>query len=423
MIRLLQGDCRAVLATLPARSVQMCVTSPPYFGLRDYETGTWEGGDPACGHVVGEMRRGLGLATSAASTRGGGHKAAETADIQARALCPHCGAARIDLQIGLEESPEAYVAELVAVFREVRRVLRDDGTLWLNLGDSYASRANGSLGKGSHLEGSTKGHAEFRRAHALRSRVGQSSNLSNGAGDLPRARMPAGLKHKDLIGIPWMVAFALRADGWWLRQEIIWHKTQPMPESVEDRCTKAHEHVFLLSKSATYYYDAEAIAEPTSPDTHARAKRGRKNPGTYPGGHTIAEGPPSAGRRPGVGPKAAAVDENVHGRVRANADFQARISQGIPTMRNKRSVWSLGSEGFPEAHFATYPTKLVEPCILAGSPKGGVVLDPFHGAGTTALVADRLGRDCIGIDLSSKYIDMQRRRLHKDAGLYLEVSE
>ncbi len=299
MVKLLIGDCRDLLKTLPSGSVHCCVTSPPYFGLRDYG-------------VAG--------------------------------------------QIGLEQTPDEYVAEMVTVFREVRRVLRDDGTLWLNLGDSYAGSSIAGAprvgivpGEGGKLQGRNR----------------------NGLGAID------GLKHKDLIGIPWRVAFALQADGWYLRQDIIWHKPNPMPESVTDRCTKAHEYVFLLSKSARYYYDHEAIKEPA-----------------------IAPG------------------------VRVATPYTANAVGSTSTTpyngnqkdtRNKRSVWTVNTQPYSGAHFATFPQKLIEPCILAGCPAGGTVLDPFGGSGTTGAVASANGRSAILIELNSKYAELVNDR----CGLFL----
>lgn len=230
-VSILVGDCREMLQGLADDSVHTCISSPPYYGLRDYGTATWIGGDPDCKHRSPTMRGGRNetrpqLAGSAATN-------SAQLLLAHRSACGKCGAVKADRQIGIEQSPEAFVAELVAVFREVRRVLRPDGTLWVNIGDSYASRPNGSVGKQSRLEGARSSHDQFRVAHALR-----------------KPGIPAGLKHKDLIGIPWMLAFALRADGWCLRQEIIWNKPNAMPESVKDRCTKSHETIFLLSKSA-----------------------------------------------------------------------------------------------------------------------------------------------------------------------------
>ena len=267
-VNLVLGDCRNVLPTLPAGSVHCCVTSPPYFGLRDY-----------------------------------GH----------------------ENQIGLERTPEAFVQELVEVFREVRRVLRDDGTLWLNLGDSY-NAYNANRGASTSISDGTagRGHPTHRRGLTTPT-----------------------LKNKDLIGIPWRVAFALQSDGWYLRQDIIWHKPNPMPESVTDRCTKAHEYLFLLSKGARYHFDSEAIKEP--------ATKG--------------------------------------------------------ATRNRRSVWSVTTKPFKGAHFATFPPDLIEPCILAGCPAGGTVLDPFMGSGTTAAVSLQHGRQFVGVELNPEYLELARRRV------------
>jgi DNA modification methylase len=301
-VRILVGDNRARLRELPDQSVQMCVTSPPYFGLRDY-----------------------------------GH----------------------DGQIGLEATPDAFVAELVGVFREVKRVLRDDGTLWLNLGDSYTGAANsGGANKND-------GGPAYR------------------VGNLP-PKQGNGLKSKDLIGIPWRVAFALQADGWYLRSDIIWHKPNPMPESVTDRPTKSHEYIFLLTKSEWYYYDAAAVAEP--------AQDGAK---AFNGSPTYADG-----------------DRNDAGRRDKNA---------IET-RNKRSVWTVSTSPYKGAHFATFPPALIEPCIKAGSREGDVVLDPFGGAGTTGLVADRLGRSSVLCELNPTYAKMAADRITQDNPMFTQVN-
>jgi DNA modification methylase len=309
-VRILNGDCRDVLASLPAESVHCCVTSPPYWGLRDYG-------------VAG--------------------------------------------QIGLESTYQDFVAQMVAVFREIRRVLRADGTLWLNLGDSYAASR-------SYQVTDNKNPA-----------VGPTRHLGC-------AVPPAGLKQKDLVGIPWRVAFALQADGWWLRQDIIWSKPNPMPESVTDRCTKAHEYVFLLSKSERYYFDQKAIAEPA-----VKAGQVLHSHGT--GAKDRQDVSDTNDRRTRIG--------------------LANWDQAQPDTRNKRSVWEVATAPFSEAHFATFPPALIEPCILAGCPKGGTVLDPFGGAGTTGLVADRLHRDAILIELNPAYADMSRKRIIGDAPLFV----
>lgn len=308
MNKILLGDCLDTLKTLPDQSVHCCVTSPPYFGLRDY-----------------------------------GH----------------------DGQIGLEQTPEEYIAKLVEVFREVRRVLRDDGNFWLNLGDSY--------------------NAAGRSGHGTRQGAKQGTNRASANGSDHTRPTVANLKPKDLIGIPWMAAFALRADGWYLRQDIIWHKRSPMPESVTDRCTKAHEYVFLFAKSEKYYYDHEAVKEP-SVDYLKSGPRERNI---------------SKGLRP---------DE-----MKALGGGQLPTSES----RNRRSVWSIASQPYSGAHFATFPEALITPCILAGCPADGVVLDPFMGAGTTALVAVKNGRRYLGCELNPEYIKIAEKRIQKECGLLL----
>lgn len=300
-VTLYNRECLAGLRELPDQSVQTCVTSPPYFGLRNY------------GHLE---------------------------------------------QIGLEPTPDLFVAKMVEVFREVKRVLRDDGTLWLNLGDSYASSSSAG--------DKVFGNPEF-----------NANRPSRAATKTAAKTIPPGLKPKDLIGIPWRVAFALQSDGWWLRQDIIWAKPNPMPESVTDRCTKAHEYIFLLSKSARYFYDAEAVSE-----------RSNWMPGGYAGNpsRAMAMGrKPSGNEKPGANPQG---KEN----------------------RNRRSVWSVASKPYAEAHFATFPPELITPCILAGSPVDGVVLDPFSGSGTTLQVAKDLGRKAIGFELNPDYCKIIAKR-------------
>jgi len=274
-------------------------------------------------------------------------------------------------EIGLETTPEAFIAELVAVFREVRRVLRDDGTLWVNIGDSYGA-SSGDTMSGFNARYSGTGLDGGKQA--------QTAASAKAAGKVERR---TGTKPKDLIGIPWMLAFALRADGWYLRQDIIWHKPNPMPESVTDRCTKAHEYVFLLSKSAKYYYDAAAIAEA----------------GVYPAGTKGAKGSSERFNTPGVNSRPP----------------EYKIYSGT---RNKRSVWTVATQPFSGAHFATFPPALIEPCILAGCPAGGTVLDPFGGAGTTGLVADRLQRSAILIELNPAYAAIASDRITDDAPLF-----
>jgi DNA modification methylase len=308
------GDCIESMRTMPDASVHTCVTSPPYFGLRDY-----------------------------------GH----------------------DGQIGLEQTPDEYVAKMVDVFREVRRVLRDDGTLWLNLGDTYAADRGGTTPPAQTVAGGVGG------------RGGQKERRGQAEGYNPtRGCTRYGLKHKDLIGIPWRVAFALQAGGWYLRQDIIWHKPNPMPESVRDRCTKAHEYIFLLSKSPRYYFDAEAIKEPAI-YAPGKTKEVERKKGYY-GGKWAA---PSDGSR-------------------NDGAFKA-----IRETRNRRDVWTVATRPYKGAHFATFPPDLIKPCILAGCPEGGTVLDPFGGAGTTGLVATQAGRNAVLCEINPEYVEMARARI------------
>jgi DNA modification methylase len=357
---LLQGDVINQLKTLPDESVQCVVTSPPYYGLRDYGTAKWEGGDPECEHNPQKPDGGDRSDRTLPLGRGECYKD----------ICGKCGAIRIDNQIGLEPTPEAYVAKLVEVFREVRRVMRADGTLWLNLGDSY----NGSGGE--HKPGG-KNDAGFQYANEERqlSKHVQAKYIDN-------------LKPKDLIGIPWRVAFALQADGWWLRQDIIWAKPNPMPESVTDRCTKAHEYIFILTKSARYYYDAEAVKELANYDG--------RNDEFFKGAIKSYDGVMPDGQ-----PQSFA--RNGHTRWNKNDDGER--------VRNLRSVWTIATHPFKEAHFATFPPAIPERCIKAGSKAGDLVLDPFAGAGTTLFVAVELGREAIGIELNPDYCDMIHKRL------------
>jgi DNA modification methylase len=440
VVRVLTGDCRAILPTLPSESVHCVVTSPPYWGLRDYGTATWEGGDPNCDHSP--ERRGSRFATPVSAKQ-----VSNTGSGSAARFDCDCGARRIDAQLGLEGSLSEYIEAMRGVFREVWRVLRADGTLWLNMGDCYAAAQNGRSARDTKVYGSD--NRTFR--------------------DKPFSTIGNGLKPKDLCGIPWRVAFALQEDGWYLRSDIIWSKPNPMPESVTDRPTKAHEYVFLMSKLERYFYDAEEIAEESIyGEIDARADKGR-----------IAYG----GKRNG--------DDGT-----GQESFVSILQK-----RNKRTVWEIPTAPFPEAHFATFPPALIEPCIKAGCPhkccakcgapwvreieaesadgrrailrngraydsegrplagdnmidagvrgsfnvgdKGtltrttvgfspscscnaatvaGTVLDPFGGAGTTGLVAARLRRDAILIELSPTYAAMAKKRIADDAPLLAQVA-
>ena len=294
--RILIGDCIESMRALPDQSVNCCVTSPPYFGLRDYG---------------------------------------------------------VDGQIGLEKTPEEYVAKMVNVFREVRRVLRDDATLWLNLGDSYAT----------------------------------------GRFQPERVGTPAGYKTKDLLGMPWRVAFALQADGWYLRQDIIWHKPNPMPESVRDRCTKAHEYIFMLAKSPKYFYDHRAMQEPC-----VKGAAGSEFHTGKTGEHQLGRSSTKPRKNESLG-------------KRTVTGFQDRWDSAHGETRNRRDVWTVASQPFKEAHFATFPPALIEPCVLAGCPVGGVVLDCFGGSGTVGMVAAKHGRKYILCELNPEYGKMSERRI------------
>jgi len=323
---LYRGDVLDVLSQLPEQSVHTCITSPPYWGLRDYGT---EG------------------------------------------------------QIGLEKTPQEYVVKMVDVFRTVRRLLRDDGTCWVNMGDSYWG------GKGSNnlrwSQGNTDRDTLSGEQHNILAR--------------PQDGKHETLKPKDLCGIPWRVAFALQDDGWYLRSDIIWNKPNPMPESVTDRPTKAHEYIFLLSKNQKYYYDAEAIKEPQSPHTLKAFKNG-----------VIPRGPKSVNN-----------PTNIKQGITKQAMTEGKIWQADVGGRNKRTVWTVATKPYSEAHFATFPPDLIKPCVLAGCPVQGVVLDPFMGSGTTAIVAQQNDRRWVGVELSLEYCDLAKKRITKEAGQYSQM--
>ena len=344
-VRILNCDVMDGLRQLPDESVHCVVTSPPYWGLRDYG---------------------------------------------------------VDGQIGLEASPAEFVARMVEVFAEVRRVLRKDGTCWVNLGDTYHNAdkwGGGGANTGKHTKAPDGDVASWK---AVRRKWG---------------KVP-GLKPKDLVGIPWRVAFALQADGWWLRQDVVWHKPNPMPESITDRCTKAHEYVFLLTKSERYFYDTDAIREMRTSDEDAIGFRGGSYVGGEPGKRTTTGN--KRVKVPGGWDRGEGGHGTIHRSGRTSAEYQeAQVKGG----RNKRSVWTIATSPFPEAHFATFPPELPEICIKAGCPKGGTVLDPFGGAGTTGLVADRLQRHAILIELNPEYASMAERRINGDRGALLNFLE
>jgi len=371
MLQILTGDAVNMLRTLPDESVNCCVTSPPYYGLRDYG---------------------------------------------------------VDGQIGLETTPEQYIERLVEVFSEVRRVLRSDGVCFVNVGDSYAGR-----GKGSNPDGTP-------HPSTLLGKQGTNTETVTGI-NKPQKAYAIGLKPKDLIGIPWMLAFALRADGWYLRQDIIWSKPNPMPESVRDRCTKSHEYIFLLTKSARYWYDAEAIQEPIADSTAGDSRlyrdgydTGRPERG-FPGSAQHGSGllVPKSWKgsefhdgknlinHPNVGMKRSGNKERKQRPCAGvlNIGAQAGSVPGEGLTRNRRSVWNITTKPYKDAHFATFPPKLPRICIMAGCPVGGVVLDPFAGSGTTGAVAIELGRRAVLIELNEKYVDMIKRRTKTTIGMAL----
>ena len=363
-----QGCVLNVLPTLEAGSVHCCVTSPPYWGLRDYGTADWEGGDPGCDHIKSKsLKRDCSGGVGGGRDKGtrGEQPSSSSPTIQYRAACGKCGATRRDSQLGLEPTPELFLERMVQVFREVRRVLRDDGTLWLNMGDSYAG-----------YWGDKKAREEGRPSSA------DTNGWTNGFNMNARPQFDnlrqSGLKPKDLCGIPWRLALALQADGWYLRADIIWAKPNPMPESVTDRPTKAHEYVFLLTKQGRYYYDAEAVREESTKSLNATC--GSK---IYRDGKRMRNG------------------------------INGTLGPGNPAGRNSRSVWNIPTQSFPEAHFATFPEELPRRCIAAGCPEGGTVLDPFAGSGTTVAVAARMGRRGVGIELNPEYVALAEKRIRQ----------
>jgi DNA modification methylase len=388
--RILIGDVRTRLADIPDNTIQACITSPPYWGLRDYGTATWEGGDSSCDHL------GKPMATKANINRncgtGNDVKNASAREFY-KETCGKCGARRIDSQIGLEQTPDEYVAEMVAVFREVRRVLKDDGVLWLNLGDSYAT-VSGGMEQLRKLAGDTPNYG------AIKYSDGYAGVKKSGK---KTAQKLSGLKHKDVVGIPWRVAFALQADGWWLRQDIIWHKPNPMPESVTDRCTKAHEYLFMLTKSAKYYFNNQAIQEDAKTPPGATWAE-RKAAGATAGNVIVGDAKRNGTQRV------------VHGKgVTSNLTRQ-------DGKRNRRSVWTIPTKPFRGAHFAVMPEALVEPCILASSRQDDTILDPFTGSGTVAVVSLRYDRNYIGTELNPDYVDIARQRITDDNPMFNELT-
>lgn len=352
------GDNLETLKSLDDNSVNCCITSPPYYGLRDYGTAKWIGGDPNCPH--------RNLNPFGNNTTVGTHKKMKELGLDAgnshifKQVCKKCGAIREDKQVGLEETPEEYIERLVAIFHEVKRILKDDGTLWVNIGDTYNASSYDK-------------RAEYAMSEKQKSNTG---SYNNGV-ERPQAK---NCKPKDMIGIPWMLAFALRNDGWYLRQDIIWAKPNPMPEPIKDRCVKSHEYIFLLSKKPHYYFDYEAIQEPCAESSEQRYK------------YEFNTGKEQMDFRP-------------------NGASNTMGLKNFTGMRNKRDVWSVLPSSYKGAHFATFPESLILPMIMAGCPKDGVVLDPFMGSGTTAVVAKKNNRNFIGCELNQEYVTMAERRI------------
>lgn len=466
---IIHTDALQGLKQLPDKSVHCIVTSPPYWGLRDYGTASWTGGQPDCNHKRDTKNNNPDWEIQTRGKVDGG-----VGDEIYKSTCGKCGAIRIDKQMGLEKTPEEYIINMVGVFRECNRVLRNDGTLWLNIGDSYNAGRNGGHAGGKH--------SGFQQ-------VDERYNKRSG----PNVQ---GLKPKDLVGIPWMLAFALRADGWYLRQDIIWHKPNTMPESVTDRCTKSHEYVFLLTKSAKYYYDNEAIKQPLKDSSIARYNQdieNQKGSDRVPG---KTNGAMKAIRPHGI-VRDRLLDYDSKEKVLRPATKRGGFENendlpGPVGFANKRSVWTVTPMPFKEAHFATFPQDLIVDMIKAGTSEHGccedcgapykriiepseeykkflgksyhdhsaddtqgfmqekredfkvvnaeyitkgwektckcetdkiappIVLDPFMGAGTTALVAKKLHRNFIGMELNADYIKIAEKRLHKELGMFYQ---
>ena len=414
----MNGDSLTELKKLEKESIQTVVTSPPYWGLRDYGTADWDGGDKDCEHKPV-------FKPHPSATVGNDIK--DIGKSYYRDYCKDCGAKRIDDQIGIESTPKEYVQNMVNLFKEIRRVLKKDGTVWLNLGDSY-------IGGGKGWEWSKEGTI-------------QKNHIDAGVKyDKPTGKIE-GLKPKDLAGIPWRVAFALQEDGWWLRSDIIWHKPNPMPESVQDRPTKSHEYIFLLTKSPHYYYDADAIREPhtwgeSKPRPSGMERNAQKyRDKVYGGGGSGFAGHSGTRKADGsslnhpLGKNKRTVwtedDKNIKGnmsergvtRTTEGLNLKSSDEKRHPLGKNKRSVWTVNTKPYPEAHFAVYPEKLVKDCVLAGSKDEDLVLDPFSGSGTTGLVACKNNRNYIGIELSEDYAQLSMRRLASEVGATEEQSK
>ena len=487
--KILIGNNMEKLKEIESESVDCIVSSPPYFGLRDYGTGTWEGGDPNCPH-----KRLTKISKNTATGHAGMYEQGHVVgDAIYKQICPECGAKRIDEQFGLEETLEEYIEKTVLLFEELRRVLKPQGTVWWNLGDSYASKSSAFGGRGKNSILNNTSFEDKQRRNTI---------------------VPEGLKAKELMMIPARVAIALSENGWYLRSEIIWHKPNPMPESVKDRPTSAHEKIYLFSKNKKYYYDADAIREKAKTKPTVRNKSAEGYQADYAKGKRFSEGERTYGNgyankrnvwstkyesdeeermyRQGMSKTRGENVVFVRTKLPTQKDFVKfikertsikqldeetdikktkiehwfrndesgfafpsvedwkvikdyvndwskefeLIDEGLtyveshldsiesnPLGKNKRNVWTVTTKPFKGAHFAVFPPDLIEPCIKAGCPKGGTVLDPFGGSGTTGLVANNLGRDAILIELNEEYVEIAKKRLGEDLGLFSEVED
>ena len=358
MISFLQGDVFYNIKKLEDNSIDCVVTSPPYWGLRDYGTASYEGGDPNCQHTITD-----GIVDNK------NNKLIERPDRDSdKKNCVKCGAKRIDKQLGLEPTYQEHIQNIVELFRAMKPKLKESATVWLNYGDSYAATVNGT-------------------------KVKDIKNDDRGFVDKPFGTIQGSLKPKDLVMIPNRIAIALQDDGWWIRSEIIWHKPNPMPESTKDRPTSAHEKIWLITKSKKYYYDADAVREPCQDETVRRMTLGNKG--------KVGNNKNSTGWKQ---------LNNYWGSEQSVKD----ANKG----RNRRNVWTITTKPFKDAHFAAFPKDLIEPCIKAGCPKGGIVLDPFGGAGTTGIVAQSLNRTAILIELNPEYIEIAKKRIDKELGMF-----
>lgn len=384
--KILQGDIFDKIKDIPDKSVQCVVTSPPYWNLRDYQTAEWVGGDISCSHFrASKLNNGYTDQWNPGTI---------SSDGLFLSICKICGAKRIDKQIGLEKTVEEYINKMVLLSREIKRILKDDGTFWLNLGDTYYG--NSPAGKNKEYE---EKHNNLCKA--------QDMSICTLASKITEAFKP-----KDMVGVPWSVAFALRNDGWWLRQEIIWHKPNASPSSVTDRCTTAHEHLFLLSKSQKYFFDYKAIQEDAVTFENRPAGFVRNREKNY---NSKENNNPEA-YRPGYQKKPSGWDSS-KGNHNGKSGRYKKSSKELTLQsekRNKRSVWTIPTKPYTEAHFATFPPDLIVPCIKAGSKEGDIVFDPFMGSGTTAHVARLLNRNYLGIELNANSIKLCKKRLQQE---------